>query len=61
MYGSIGISFYMQNEHSLGFVFTVGEAVRSTCGKRHEEEEKEEKNFEKLGFLWGKVTSCEQM
>ena len=33
-------------------IFTVGEAVRSTCGKR-EEEENEEDHFQKLRFLMG--------
>ena len=38
------------------WIFTVGEAVRSTCGNSHEEEEEEEENennFQKLGFLLG--------
>ena len=33
------VSYFIENA-----IFTVGEAVRSTCGNSHEEEE-EEKNF----------------
>ena len=40
----MGCNIQISNKN-LTFIFTVGEAVRSTCGNSHKEEEKEEKNF----------------